>query len=146
MMVGDTDMFSPPTGGVREAYAIRPYMRYMPYIKIRIRFPNGVHISVGDTAMFFEWGICFGWEYGHVFATHGWRLWGVCNTPLHVLHVIHRNTNVFFERGTRYPSKYECVSRTGCTLRIEIRKCFSNRTCVTHQNTAVFFEPGVCFG
>ena len=83
-----------------------------------------------------------GWEYGHVFATNGWRLWGVCNTPLHVLHAIHRNTAVFFERGTRYPSKYERVSRTGCTLRIEIRKCFSNRTCVTHRNTAVFSEPG----
>ena len=81
-----------------------------------------------------------GWEYGHVFATNGWRLWGVCNTPLHVLHAIHRNTAMFFERGTRYPSKYERVSRTGCTLRIEIRKCFSNRVHVIHQNTETFSE------
>ena len=79
-----------------------------------------------------------GWEYGHVFATNGWRLWGVCNTPLHVLHAIHRNTAVFSEPGTRYPSKYERVSRTGCTLRIEIRKRFSNRVHVTHRNTAMF--------
>ena len=53
-------MFSPPMGGVCEAYAIRPYTRYMPYIKIRIRFSNGVYISVGDMDMLFEWGICFG--------------------------------------------------------------------------------------
>ena len=42
------------------AYAIRPYTRYMPYIKIRIRFPNWVYVSIRDTAMFFERGICFG--------------------------------------------------------------------------------------
>ena len=51
-MVGDTAMFSPPAGGVRGAYAIRPYTCYMPYIKIRIRFSNRVHVSVGDTGMF----------------------------------------------------------------------------------------------
>ena len=58
--VGDTGMFSPPAGGVRGAYAIRPYTCYMPYIKIRIRFPNWVYVSIRDTAMFFERGICFG--------------------------------------------------------------------------------------
>ena len=70
-------------GGVREAYAIRPYTRYMPYIKIRIRFPNGVYVSV-------------------------------------------RNTDMFSEPGTRYPSKYERVFRTGYTLPTEIRTCFPN--------------------
>ena len=83
-----------------------------------------------------------GWEYGHVFATNGWRLWGVCNTPLHVLHDIHRNTNVFSEPGTCYLSKYERVFRTGYTLRIEIRTCFPKGIHVIHQNTAVFSELG----
>ena len=50
--VGDTAMFSPPTGGVRGAYAIRPYTRYMPYIEIRKCFSNRVYILVGDTDMF----------------------------------------------------------------------------------------------
>ena len=70
--VEDTDMFSPPAGGVRGAYAIRPYTCYMPYIKIQTCFPNRVH-------------------------------------------VIHRNTNVFSEPGTRHPSKYGHVFRTGYT-------------------------------
>ena len=83
-----------------------------------------------------------GWEYGHVSATNGWRLWGVCNTPLHVLHAIHRNTNVFPEPGTRYPSKYGCVFQIGYTLPIEIRKRFPNRAHVIHRNTAVFSELG----
>ena len=82
---------------------LRPYTRYMPYMKIRPCFSNGVYVSVGDTAMFFEPGICFGWGYGYVFATYGWRLWGVFNTPLHVLHTIHRNTNVFSKPDIRYP-------------------------------------------
>ena len=83
-----------------------------------------------------------GWGYGHVFATYGWRLWGVCNTPLHVLHAIHRNMVIFSGRDTRYPSKYERVFRTRYTLPVEIRKRFSNRIRVTHRNTNVFFEPG----
>ena len=83
-----------------------------------------------------------GWEYGHVFATNGWRLWGVCNTPLHVLHAIHRNTAVFSEGDTRYPLKYGRVFRTGYTLPTEIRTCFPNPVHVTHRNTNVFSELG----
>ena len=45
-------------------------------------------------------------------------------------------------RVTCHTSKYERVSRTGCTLRIEIRKRFPNPVHVTHQNTDVFSEPG----
>ena len=52
MMVRDTNMFSPPAGGVCGAYAIRPYTRYMSYIKIRICFPNRVYVSVRNTDMF----------------------------------------------------------------------------------------------
>ena len=119
--------------------------------------------------MFFEWGICFGWGYGHVFATYGWRLWGVFNTPLHLLHVINQNTAMFFEPDARYPSKYERVIRTGnmfwlgirpcfrhlrvafvgrMLLRpytsympyIEIRTCYSNREYVSVGNTDMFSE------
>ena len=121
--------------------------------------------------MFFERGICFGWGYGYVFATYGWRLWGVCNTPLHALHAIHRNTETFFEPGicfgwgyghvfatygrrlwgvcccaptpvTCHTSKYGHVFRTGYTLSIEIRTCFPNQIYVIHRNTETFSEPG----
>ena len=83
-----------------------------------------------------------GWEYGHGFATNGWRLWGVCNTPLHVLHAIHRNTAVFSEPDMRYPSKYGNVFRTGYMLSIKIRPCFPNPVHVIHRNTNVFSELG----
>ena len=83
--VGDTDMFSPPMGGVHGAYAVAPL--------------HALHAIHRNTEMFFERGICFGWGYGHVFATYGWRLWGVFNTPLHVLHAVHQNTETFFKRG-----------------------------------------------
>jgi len=138
---------------------------------IWICFPNRVYISVGGTAVFFEPGIYFGWGYGHVFATYGWRLWGVCCcAPTHVtchkskygyvfrtgytlpieirkcfpnrIHIIHQNTNVFSEPGTRYPSKYECVFRTGHKRSIEIRPCFPNRIHIIHQNTNVFSKLG----
>ena len=142
VLVGDTDMFSPPAGGVCGAYAIRPYTRYMPYMKIRLCFPNRVHIWVRDTDMFFEPGICFGWGYGYIFATCGWRLWGVCNTPLHVLHAVHQNTAMFFEPGTYFGWEYGHVFRTGHTLSIEIRTCFPNRIHVTHQNAETFSELG----
>ena len=92
--------------------------------------------------MFFEPGIYFGWGYGHVFATYGWRLWGVCNTPLHLLHVINQNTAVFSEPDTHHPSKYEYVFQTGHVLSIEIRKCFPNWAQTIHQNTDVFSESG----
>ena len=81
-----------------------------------------------------------GWEYGHVFATNGWRLWGVCNTPLHVLHAIHRNTNVFPVPGAHYALKYGNVFRTRYTLSIEIRICFPNPVHVIHQNMETFSE------
>ena len=45
-------------------------------------------------------------------------------------------------RVTCHTSKYERVSRTGCTLRIEIRPCFSNGVHVIHRNTNVFPVPG----
>ena len=92
-------MFSPPMGGVHGAYAIRPYTCYMPYIKIRPCFSNGVYVSV-------------------------------------------RDTNVFSEPDTRYPSKYERVFRTGYMFRLGIRICFPNRIHVTHRNTNVFSESG----
>lgn len=49
---------------------------------------------------------------------------------------------MFSELSTRYPSKYGNVSQTGYTLSIEIRKRFSNRAHVIHQNTNVFSESG----
>ena len=86
-----------------------------------------------------------GWEYGHVFATNGWRLWGVCNTPLHVLHAVHQNTAMFSEPDMLYSSKYGRVFRTGYMLSIEIRTCFSNPVHVIHRNTDMFFERGTCY-
>lgn len=141
-----------------------------------------------------------GWEYGHVFATNGWRLWGVCCcVPTRVTcrtlkygHVFRtgymfrlgirprfrhpwvalvgrmllrpytcympyikirscysnweyisvRDTEMFFEPGMRYASKYECVFRTGRTLSIKIRTCFPNWSQTIHRNTAVFSELG----
>ena len=58
------------------------------------------------------------------------------------VHVIHQNTAVFSEPGTRYPSKYGHVFRTGYTLSAEIRPCFPKGIHVTHRNTAVFSELG----
>ena len=69
-------------------------------------------MMVGDTDMFFELGIYFGWEYGHVFATYGWRLWSVYNTPLHVLHAIHENTVMLFEPGICFGWGYGHVFAT----------------------------------
>ena len=128
-------------------------------------------MMIGDTDMFSERGIYFGWGYGYVFATCGWRLWGVCCcAPTRVtcrtskyervfrtrytlsikirkcfpdgIRVIHQNTNVFFEPGTCYPSKYEHVFRTGYVLPIKMRKRFPNRARAIHRNTAVFSESG----
>ena len=64
---------------------LRPYTRYMPYMKIRACFSNGEYVLVGGTAMFSPstGGVCGAYAVA----------------PLHVLHVIHRNTNVFFEPG-----------------------------------------------
>ena len=67
--VRNTDVFSPPAGGVRGAYAIRPYTRYMPYIKIRIRFPNGEYVSIRDTAVFSKPGTRHPSKYKCVFQT-----------------------------------------------------------------------------
>ena len=99
VLVGDTDMFSPPAGGVCGAYAIRPYTCYMPYIKIRPCFSNRVHISVGNTDMFSERGTRYPSKYGHVFRT-GYTL------PIKMRkrfpnweQMIHRNTAVFSESG-----------------------------------------------
>ena len=58
------------------------------------------------------------------------------------VHVIHQNTAVFSERGTRYPSKYGRVFRTGYMLSIKIRPCFPKGIHVIHQNTNVFSELG----
>ena len=49
---------------------------------------------------------------------------------------------MFSELGTRYPSKYERVFRTGYMSSIEIRTCFPYPVHVIHQNTAVFSESG----
>ena len=126
--VRDTDMFSPPAGGVCGAYAVAPL--------------HVLHAVHENTVMLFESGICFGWGYGRVFATYGWRLWGVFNTPLHLLHVIHRNTEMFSESDTHHPPKYERVFRTRYTLSIKIRKRFPNWIRVIHRNAGVFFELG----
>ena len=67
--VGDTAVFSPPTGGVCGAYSIRPYTCYMPPIEIRTRFPNRGYISVGDTEMFSEPGTRYPSKYEGVFRT-----------------------------------------------------------------------------
>ena len=135
-------MFSPPMGGVCGAYAIRPYTCYMPYIKIRIRFSNGVYIPVGDTAMFSP-------PMGGVCGAHAIRPYTRYMPYIEIRmcfsngeYVSVRNTDMFSEPGTRYPSKYERVSRTGCTLRIEIRKRFPKGIYVTHRNTNVFSELG----
>ena len=116
--VGGTAMFSPPTGGVCGAYAIRPYTRYMPYIKIRIRFLNRVYIPVGDTDMF-------------SLPTGGVR-GAYAVAPLHVLHAVHRNTAMFFERGICFGWGYGHVFRTGYIFWLGIRACFPNRVHVTH--------------
>ena len=58
------------------------------------------------------------------------------------IHIIHRNTNVFSEPDTRYPSKYGNVFRTGYALSIEMRMYFPKGIHVIHQNTAVFSELG----
>ena len=124
----NTAMFLPPTGGVCGAYAIRPYTCYMPYIEIWTCFSNGVYISVGDTDMFSP------------------PMGGVCGAytvaPLHVLHAIHKNTVVFFERVTCYPSKYEHVFRTGNMFWLGIRKCFPNGVYISVRDTDMFSEPG----
>ena len=114
-MVGNTDMFSPPMGGVCGAYAIRPYTRYMPYIKIRIRFPNRVHVSVGDTDMFSP-------PAGGVRGAYAIRPY-MCYMPYieirpcfsNGVYVSIGDTDMFSEPGTRYPSKYGNVFRRGYT-------------------------------
>ena len=89
MMVGNTDMFSPPMGGVRGAYAIRPYTCYMPYIKMRPCFSNGVYVSIGDTNVFSEGDTRDPSKYGHVSRTgYMFRLGiRICfPNPVHVIH------------------------------------------------------------
>ena len=49
---------------------------------------------------------------------------------------------MFSGRGTRYPSKYERVFRTGYTLPIKMRKHFPNWEQMIHRNTDVFSESG----
>ena len=49
---------------------------------------------------------------------------------------------MFSESGTRYPSKFERVFRTGHTLRVEIQTYIPNRVRAIHRNTAVFSELG----
>ncbi len=114
ILVRDTDMLSPPMDGVCGAYAVAPL--------------HALHAIHENTDMFSEPGIYFGWGYGHVFAIHGWRLWGVCccaPTPV-----------------TRHKSKYGRVFRTGYMFRLGIRICFPNRVHVIHRNTNVFSEHG----
>ena len=67
--VRDTDMFSPPMGGVCGAYAIRPYTCYMPYIEIRPCFSNGVHVIHRNTNVFPVPGAHYASKYGNVFRT-----------------------------------------------------------------------------
>ena len=102
-------------GGVREAYAIRPYTCYMPYIKIRIRFPNRVYVSVGDTDMFSEPDMRYPSKYERVFRTGYTSSIEIRICFPNRVHVTHRNTAVFFVPGTRYPSKYGRVFRRGYT-------------------------------
>lgn len=83
-----------------------------------------------------------GWGYGRVFRTGNMFRLGIRKHFSNRLHVIHQNTVVFSEPGTRYPSKYERVFRTRYMLSIEIRPCFLKGVHVTHRNTAVFSELG----
>ena len=83
-----------------------------------------------------------GWEYSQVFrmgCTFRLGIW-IC-FPNRV-YVSVRDTDVFSEPGTRYPSKYGNVFRRGYTLPTEIRTCFPNGVHVIHQNMAVFSELG----
>ena len=114
-MVGDTDMFSPPMGGVCGSYAIRPYTCYMPYIEIRPCFSNGVYIPVGDTGMFSPpaGGVCGAYSirpYTRYMPYIKIRI----RFP-NRLYVSVRDTDMFSEPGTRYPSKYGRVFRRGYT-------------------------------
>ena len=127
VLVGDTDMFSPPAGGVCGAYAIRPYTRYMPYMKIRLCFPNRVHISVGDTAM-------FSLPMGGVCGAYAIRPY-TCYMPYikirirfpNWVYVSIRDTAMFFERGICFGWGYGYVFRIRYTLPIKIRPCFPNQ-------------------
>ena len=97
--VGDTDMFFEP--GIYSGWGYGNVFRtgYTSSIQIRTCFPNPAHVIHRNTNTFSEPDTRYPSKYGHVFATYGWRLWGVCNTPLHLLHVINQNTAMFFERG-----------------------------------------------
>ena len=67
-----------------------------------------------------------GWNYGHVFATYGWRLWGVCNTPL--------------PPGTCHTLKYRHVFHTEYMLYIKIRTPLPNPIRATHRKTRPIFQ------
>ena len=97
--VGDTGMFSSPAGGVRGAYAIRPYTCYMPYIKIRPCFSNRVYVSVRDTEMFSEPGTRYPSKYGRVFRTRYTLTIKMRPCFPNPVHVIYQNTAVFSELG-----------------------------------------------
>ena len=83
-----------------------------------------------------------GWGYGCVFRTGYMFRLGIRTCFPNGVYVSVRDTDMFSELDTRYPSKYERVFRRGYTLSIEIRTRFSNRVHVIHQNTAVFSELG----
>ena len=99
-------MFSPPMGGVCGAYAIHPYTRYMPSIKIRIRFSNGVYIPVGDTDMFSP-------PMGGVCGAYAIRPYTRYTSSIEIrpcfsngVYVSVRNTDMFSVPGTRHTSEY----------------------------------------
>ena len=105
---------------------LRPYTRYMPYMKIRPCFSNREYVSVRDTETFFERGTRYPSKFERVFQI-GYTL------PIKIrtcfpnrIHIIHQNTETFSEPGTRYPSKCGNIFRTGHKRSIEMRTCFPN--------------------
>ena len=106
MMVRDTAMFSPPTGGVCGAYAIRPYTCYMPYIKIRKRFSNREYVLVRDTGMFSPpmGGVCGAYSIRPYTRYMPYiEIWSCFSNGVYISV---GDTAVFSEPGTRHPSKY----------------------------------------
>ena len=83
-----------------------------------------------------------GWKYGYVFRTRYALSIEIRPCFSNGVYVSVRDTDMFSEPDTRYPSKYGRVFRTRHMLSIEIRTCFPKGIHVTHRNTNVFSELG----
>ena len=99
---------------------LRPYTCYMPYMKIRPCFPNRVHISVGDTAMFSlpMGGVCGAYAIRPYTCYMPYIEIRSCYSNWEYISV--RDTDIFSERGIYFCWGYGNVFRTGYTLSIEI--------------------------